>query len=74
MTEKKETVKDALAETSALLEGLYNYAKSMRRQVITDPERAAKGGFKFVDLDSLDDVMLRLRANRLMLKIGEKTW
>lgn len=61
------TTKQALEASTALLNDLYDYAAYIRRQVLNDPRTAMKGGFTYIDLDTLDEVMVQMSVNHKVL-------
>lgn len=65
-------MKEALRESTDKLKFMYDYCAYIRRTVMNDPKLAAKGGFTYIDLDTLDEVMIRLAQNEVLLGFKRK--
>lgn len=56
-----------LQDSTTLLEGLRKYCSIIRKKVLDDVESAVKGGFTYIDLDTLDDISAQISINKIAM-------
>lgn len=61
-----------LQASTKFLEGLRKYCSIIRSKVLDDVEVAVKGGFTYIDLDTLDDISAQISKNKLALNTKAK--
>jgi len=64
---------NALRESTAQLKEFRKYASEMRNQVMLNMQAAEKHGFKYIDLDSLDEVSVQVFKNQRLISKMEET-
>lgn len=62
-----DKMRKELETSTKLLEALRAYCSTIRTAVLNDVRKAMKGGFTYLDLDTLDDISIQVSLNKKAL-------